>query len=569
MALLAVPAAQSASAADLSLADPAGRWATPGSICHAELRAGESEAAVAATASRWTCDQGDWQADAETMLLRFDMRGQSVADPVLTLSNRLFDSLSITAASENGNLRRENMSADDLSVSSPVWRFTHAVAVPSGRLSAIIVRFDGVQIAPRLAPTRISDGQPSVPIATLDQIVAALLAGLLLAPILFDLGFQRVLRKSFPLYHALFCAMAVVQTLAVSGLLTLLLGVGQGTQHVVAQLSFDMTVAAGTLFAASFIEREQLGDRGRTILRAIAVLAVSLGIARLLLADALGVAVMQIYYGGYAIFIVGLCAALARPLRGASRALRFVLLSYLPLLAIGIARIGSALTTNMADTLPMVQAQHLALAWQITVSAFAVADRFMTLKRERDRARTAAEVAERASERDPLTGLLNRRALQRKYAALREEGFTTLAVLDLDHFKRVNDRHGHTVGDQVLKCVAEAITPSHGDTMAFRMGGEEFVLLLRGEDALCRAEAKRRSIAERIAESGLVDTAVTASMGLVEVPPGTLADTGFDALYERADRLLYEAKAAGRDRTMSERLRVFHPRRGEDRRIAA
>ena len=549
--------------------DGAENWAIPGSTCHAVMQPGEDAAFLVSRAERWTCEAGEWPSTGETVLLRFDMRGRQTADPVLTVSTRLFDRLTVTATSQGGASVTRRVAVEDLTVSNSAWLHTHDVATPPGKLSVITVQFEGVVVPPRLAPTRISDGPPAKAVATYDQIVSAILAGLLFAPILFDLGFYLVLRKSFTLYHALFCTMAVIQTTAVSGLMHLLLGVSPATQHVLAQISFDTTVAAGTMFAASFLEREQLGDRGRVILRAIAALALVLCLQRLLLAEALGVTVMQIYYGGYAVFILGLAVALARPLRRASRALRFVLLSYLPLLAIGIGRITSALATNMVDTLQMAQAQHLALGWQVIVSAFAVADRFMTIKRERDRARAAAEVAERASERDPLTGLLNRRGLERLFVSMRADGCSALAVIDLDHFKAVNDSYGHAAGDRVLQVVADALCDGDPASRVFRMGGEEFVILLGGPDPLGEAEARRRAITAAVRAAGVIGRDVTASMGVVDAPPDAISDASFDALYDRADRLLYEAKASGRDRGLSERLRVFRPRRMEDRRAAA
>jgi diguanylate cyclase (GGDEF)-like protein len=102
------------------------------------------------------------------------------------------------------------------------------------------------------------------------------------------------------------------------------------------------------------------------------------------------------------------------------------------------------------------------------------------------------------------------------------------------------------------------------------MGGEEFLLLLRGRDAARRAEKRRQALSARIAEdvAGL-DTVVTASMGLVEVPPSAMPNAGLNDLYTRADQLLYEAKQAGRNRALSERLKTFVPRRTERRKAAA
>ena len=187
----------------------------------------------------------------------------------------------------------------------------------------------------------------------------------------------------------------------------------------------------------------------------------------------------------------------------------------------------------------------------------AVILRFMRLKQERDKARDDARMLGELSERDPLTGLLNRRGIERRFAALHGEGYETFAVLDLDRFKEVNDRFGHAVGDDVLRACARAlsVTPN---LFAARMGGEEFLLLLRGADSLVRAEEIRRELSARVArEVAGLDRFVTASMGVVQIPREVIPDVEFAAIYDRADQLLYAAKAAGRNRSMSEKLSLF------------
>jgi diguanylate cyclase (GGDEF)-like protein len=146
-----------------------------------------------------------------------------------------------------------------------------------------------------------------------------------------------------------------------------------------------------------------------------------------------------------------------------------------------------------------------------------------------------------------LTGLLNRRAIEGQFEQLRAEGFATLAVIDLDHFKAINDVNGHAVGDAVLKAVANALQAGP-NVLAYRLGGEEFILLLRGDDADIQAERRRQAIPAIVANtvSGL-ERPVTASMGVTDL----FGDEGFSKLYERADKLLYEAKSAGRNGTRS------------------
>jgi predicted signal transduction protein with EAL and GGDEF domain len=105
------------------------------------------------------------------------------------------------------------------------------------------------------------------------------------------------------------------------------------------------------------------------------------------------------------------------------------------------------------------------------------------LRQERDAALQKIETLETLSERDPLTGLLNRHVVEERSAKLRSEGFDTFALIDLDKFKTVNDRYGHQVGDEVLVACGEVLKgDEERDYLAMRLGGEEFVVLLRGVD---------------------------------------------------------------------------------------
>jgi len=159
------------------------------------------------------------------------------------------------------------------------------------------------------------------------------------------------------------------------------------------------------------------------------------------------------------------------------------------------------------------------------------------------------------SDHDPLTGVFNARAFAQTCDRLMRLGTrqsTPYAVLfiDLDHFKRVNDQHGHDAGDAVLKTVAACMARRlrQSDVLG-RVGGEEFVAFLPATDtqgAMTLAEALRQDI--QAAQPELANGArleVTASIG---VAPGTSVPSTLDELQRRADQAMYQAKAAGRNR---------------------
>lgn len=155
---------------------------------------------------------------------------------------------------------------------------------------------------------------------------------------------------------------------------------------------------------------------------------------------------------------------------------------------------------------------------------------------------------------DPLTGLANRRRFEHALAQALHEGPVGLVVIDVDHFKRYNDRAGHAAGDDCLRAVGAALAAAVRDgELAARPGGEEFAVLLPGADAdhaARRAEAFHRAIGALALPHPDSPTApiVTASVGhACAAQAGSAQD-----LYVAADRALYAAKAAGRDRVMGD-----------------
>jgi diguanylate cyclase (GGDEF)-like protein len=160
----------------------------------------------------------------------------------------------------------------------------------------------------------------------------------------------------------------------------------------------------------------------------------------------------------------------------------------------------------------------------------------------------------RHSRQDPLTGLLNRRALEvdldREWKRFRRGGvsFAALAI-DVDHFKAINDSHGHEAGDQVLVGLAQLLRGSARQVdIAARLGGEEFLLVLaeaESNGALEAAQRLRQRLAAAVFDGPKPDVRVTVSIGVAIARPN---DGDVHAVLKRADAALYRAKAEGRDR---------------------
>jgi diguanylate cyclase (GGDEF)-like protein len=194
-----------------------------------------------------------------------------------------------------------------------------------------------------------------------------------------------------------------------------------------------------------------------------------------------------------------------------------------------------------------VEAMMLSGCWLALTASMALTLRLGSLRRQRDEMRLLAQT-------DALTGLPNRRAalehLAEVSAEARQRG-SALAVgfLDIDHFKDINDQHGHDVGDQVLQLFARTLRQvfRDGDYVA-RMGGEEFLVVLPGvtpQRAQARIESLRTLLGQVAVELQRPGLRVTLSAGVT----GLLSeDADTVALLQRADAAMYAAKRAGRDR---------------------
>ena len=178
-----------------------------------------------------------------------------------------------------------------------------------------------------------------------------------------------------------------------------------------------------------------------------------------------------------------------------------------------------------------------------------------------DKLRKSLAEVKREATTDALTGLSNRRAFDaRVKRMLAQSGAPDLSVMslllmDVDHFKRFNDTHGHRVGDLVLRLVARLLAENvKGRDMVARFGGEEFAVLLVGADLRAAASVARqiggaistKKLATKGSSQGYAY--VTVSIGVAQMRPGESAG----ALVDRADRALYEAKRSGRNRVCIE-----------------
>jgi diguanylate cyclase (GGDEF)-like protein len=370
--------------------------------------------------------------------------------------------------------------------------------------------------------------------------------GMLLMIALYSASLYAVLRRRFALAHAAMTGFFIQYTVASSSLIFLIFpGASLWLRTSLSYTGIAWSIALLAPFLCSMLEREALSPAMRRAAYAAAALLVIAGLAVPILGPHLPFVMRGLYSLSFAPGIGVFVALTIQAWRRGSRAIRLVALAWLwPTLA-ALDRI---FRTIELYTLPAGSdfAIYAAMALQSVFMAFAIAWRIGEIRKERDRARATERTLAAQVGTDALTGLPNRRAFDERHWRCGDY----LAVIDVDRFKQVNDRHGHAVGDAVLQTLAaemRAAVEAGALIGAWRLGGEEFVALAAARtvaEAAINVNRLRHRISERVA-GAMPDlaTAVTVSAGLAQID-----EHGIAAAYEAADRALYHAKASGRNR---------------------
>ena len=252
---------------------------------------------------------------------------------------------------------------------------------------------------------------------------------------------------------------------------------------------------------------------------------------------------------GLALQMALVCVAVAAPAPGASRRWRALVFGCLAVMAV-LTLWRGVLGAFYTELYPHLRAPHPVNLASALLSPIALVLSTLALlvawHEEADR-----ELRVQASH-DTLTGLLNRRAFSERAEGLmahaRRYGTPlALMVLDVDHFKAINDRLGHAGGDRALRTIAAAMQAilRRGD-LACRHGGEEFCVMLAHADASAAREFDRRlrrTLRDHAAAGGMPDLRFSTGLSTMQAD-----DASLDRLLDRADAALYQAKAQGRDR---------------------
>lgn len=514
----------------------------------------------------WDCSEqagepkgGDWS-------LRFDIAPRDAVPKILWTRMGYFDVLQLSVRDQQGQWAIARYRLGDLHSTLGEPMIAAALPHTEGRPVTVIASFVGNGHGLTLTRARLLPAPPPLDNVKIAKLLAlAALVGMLLVPIALEAAFYRVLRQRFLAWHIALSLSFALLIVIRSGAFGLIAPLPADLWRIALIMAMGLTIACSLMFLRHYIEPEKLSPALRAILPGVALWTIAISAVHAASFEVLRPLAGNLHAIGMSVPMTAMLLAMGDAARRRSRAVFFLLAGWAPIILASMVQIVTHVMPFglQHDLLPLLYSGVMS---EGLATAMGVADRFFALRRERDQALSEALELGRLSQHDGLTGLLNRRALEMRFDQLRAQGFDTMALLDLDQFKDINDRFGHQVGDAVLVACAGALRADQGrDSVAARLGGEEFMILSRGDRALQIVEGFRQALTTRIASKvqGL-DRPITASMGVIRIPERGLKGMNFAELYARADQLLYEAKQAGRNRTVHERLMMtFEERRTE------
>ena len=367
------------------------------------------------------------------------------------------------------------------------------------------------------------------------------LVGLCIAMLVYNIALWRAMRENFLLAYCAMVTVMMFYAFFTSGAVHYFVdGVSGGDRLRITIPLLAITASTGLIFTRYFFEASTIPRWliNVTIAHATAIAAFSLFYAAV--APRYIAFLDQIYLLGFLPVPLIFLAYLWMAWRQKDAYLSYFLLAWsVPFVSAGLRLL------HAYGLLPyhilIENSTLLGLAFEALVSSLAIGHRVRLLAQARDRAQNAETNALLMADTDPLTGLLNRRAFLRNILESKEHW--SLVLIDIDHFKRVNDSLGHAGGDEALTMIADVFRAYAGsDTLVARMGGEEFAIANRGLMPLLGPDAVLFAIRQIDLPQGY---RITASIGVANRVVGN--DDDWKILYRAADIALYRAKSSGRD----------------------
>ena len=418
------------------------------------------------------------------------------------------------------------------------------------RIKNVYVAIDDPKVASSMSLIQLASKERWDGLKLPLSIMFGVLCGMAIMPLFYHAFFYGALRYSFMLWHSVIIAATVVYTFSSSGLMFLAFPeTSLQTKMLINYWALAIAVAASGFFLVRFVEQGKIAPWLRTGIILTSILPVLVTAFVLRVDDGYNMDARNYYHASFlpAFFVV--LYAMGHALRRGSKAIWFQIAGWTPIVFFGLDRVARGMDLYIGWP-ALDYGLYFALVMETIILALGVANRILRLRQQHeDTLRKQVELTLLA-DTDGLTAINNRRSFEREFRRDQQEHrYSHLAIFDIDFFKRVNDRYGHEIGDEVLRVVGRELEATQH--FAARIGGEEFTLLMQNDSRESRkncpanalteiCETLIKSVHDQVPE---IREPVTFSVGCAPIA----RRASLRSVMATADRRLYDAKNNGRN----------------------
>ena len=527
-------------------------------LCTQSSAMNVSVTALLKSGKTFDCSADKYAVKGPRVWVRFPFLADTLPDGIVEVQgdNNGLSSMQVHAELDDGGILSSDFSAQEV---AQHWRSKGSYGLPvpgtdkpelRKRIRTVYLAIDHPKVVSSISLIQLASKQKWDDLTLPLSIMFAALCGMAIMPLIYNAFFYAALRYNFMLWHSVMIAATVCYTFSSSGLIFLFFPeISLITKMLLNYSSLAIGVGAGGFFLLRFVEPGKIAPWLQALITATALLPVIVTASVMRIDGGYSMDARNYYHASFLPVFFVVLYAMGHALRRGSRAIWFQIAGWTPIILFSLDRVARGMDLYIGWPI-LDYGLYFMLVLETVILALGVANRILRLRQRHEHTlRQQAELTVLA-DTDGLTMLHNRRSFEREFERNRHEWrYSHLAIIDIDFFKRVNDRYGHEIGDTVLQVVGRTLNAT--PHFAARIGGEEFTLLMHNDSRQKRKNYPANTLAEicqmliQAIDDGVpkIREPVTFSVGLASI--GRRAS--LRSVMATADRRLYDAKNNGRN----------------------
>ncbi|MEO9601623.1 diguanylate cyclase [Parasphingorhabdus sp.] len=470
--------------------------------------------------------------------------------------NNGLTTMQIHAVLDDGSIYSSHFSEKELAAN---WRpkGQYGLVVPGSQDPEIRNRIKQVYIA--IDDPKVASSMSLIQLASVEKwdalqlplsVMFAVLCGMAIMPLIYNAFFYGALRYRFMLWHCVMIGAIVAYTFGSSGLIFVIFPeISLTTKMLINYWSLAIGVAASAIFLIHFIEKGKIERWLQALMFLTAMLPLAVTAIVLPVDGNYDMEARNYYHASFLPAFFTVLYTMGHALRRGSKAIWFQIAGWTPIVMFSLDRVARGLDLYIGWPV-LDYGLYFTLVIETIILALGVANRIFHMRQQHENTLLQQVELTLLADTDGLTTMNNRRSFEKEFRRnQRTHSYGHLAILDIDYFKRVNDRYGHEVGDEVLRVVGRQLNAT--PHFASRIGGEEFTLLMPQDNRENRKKYPVNALTE-ICETLIKAVSdqvpqilepVTFSVGVAAISK----HASLRSIMATADRRLYDAKNNGRN----------------------